>query len=54
MGDLPSFDTNATSPKRASFTIPSQRLLSKEASRAELEVAIREVEDLILRYVQPD
>ncbi len=35
------------------FTIPSQRLLAKDASRAELEVVIREVEDLILRFVQP-
>jgi hypothetical protein len=35
------------------FTIPSQRLLTRDASRAELEVAIREVEDLILRFVQP-
>jgi len=35
------------------FTIPSQKLLSADTSRAELEVAIREVEDLILRFVQP-
>jgi hypothetical protein len=35
------------------FTIPSQRLLTKDASQAELEVVIREVEDLILRFVQP-
>jgi hypothetical protein len=35
------------------FTIQSQRLLTRDASRAELEVAIREVEDLILRFVQP-
>ena len=35
------------------FTIPSERLLTKDASRAELEVVIREVEDLILRFVQP-
>ena len=35
------------------FTVPSQRLLGPDASRAELEVAVREVEDLILRFVQP-
>ena len=36
------------------FTIPSQRLLRGDAPRAALEVAIREVEDIILRLLRPD
>jgi hypothetical protein len=36
------------------FTIPSQKLLQRGGSRAQLEVAIREVEDTILRLLRPD
>jgi AcrR family transcriptional regulator len=36
------------------FTVPTQRLLSRAAPRAELELAIREVEELVLRLLRSD